>query len=121
MPVWMGVLFAALLLALLAIAARRATTVLVIEVSGGRVVRAAGRASGEMLRDLGDALAMGRATGRVELHLASGGVDIRIVGLDAGASQRVRNVVGRFPAARLKTAPRVDIRRAARPDRGESA
>ena len=120
MPVWMGVVFAVLLLVALAIAARRATTVLVVEVARGRVVRASGRAPGEMLRDLGDAVEAGRASGRVELLLADGGVDVLVVGLDAGASQRVRNVVGRFPAARLKTAPRVDIRRAAPPDRGES-
>ncbi len=43
------------------------------------------------------------------LHLEDGGVSVRIDGLDAGAAQQVRNVVG-VPAVRLKTARRVDVR-----------
>ena len=107
---WLGVLFAVLLLLAVAVAARRAATVLVVGVAQGRITRARGRAPGEMLRDLGDAV-RGAGDGRVELHLSEGGVEVRIQGLTPEAAQRVRNVVGRFPAPRLKTASRVDIRR----------
>jgi hypothetical protein len=113
MQAWIGILFAAALILAIAIAARRATTVLVIDVDGGRIKRARGRATGEMLRDLGDAVSASSATGRIELHLEGGGVSLRAQGFDAGAEQRVRNVVGRFPAARLRTAPKVNIARSA--------
>lgn len=110
MPAWMGIFFAVALLVALAVAARRATTVLVVEVVAGRVTRARGRAPGEMLSDLRDAVRGARNEGRIVLHLEDGGVSVRIDGLDVGAAQQVRNVVGRFPAARLKTARRVDVR-----------
>lgn len=107
MSLWIGLVIAAALLVALAAAARRATSVLVVEVREGRVIGAEGRASGEMLRDLKDAVREARGDGRVELVLEDGGVSVRVDGLDPGSAQRVRNVVGRFPAARLKTAPRL--------------
>lgn len=110
MSAWLGILFAVVLLVGLALFARRAATVLVVEVVRGRVVRARGRATGEMMRDMADALS-GASDGKIELVLEDRGVAVRIVGLGANAEQRVRNVVGRFPSARLKTAPLVNVRR----------
>lgn len=104
---WLGLVFAAALLLALGIAARRAATVLVVRVEAGRVVGLRGRAPGELLRDLGDIFERANATGRLELRLESGGVTAVPHDFDAPTCQQIRNVVGRFPAARLKTAPRV--------------
>lgn len=104
---WIAFLFAALLLGALVIAARRATSVLVVHAEEGRVVGLRGRAPGELLHDLQDVLARSRATGRVELRIEDRGVTVYTRSLDAATEQQIRNVVGRFPAARLKTAPPV--------------
>lgn len=112
MSVWIGIVFAVALLAGLALFARRAISVLVVEIVQGRIVRANGRAPGELMRDLGDAVGGARDDGRIALVLEDGGVAVRVTGLGPNAEQRVRNVVGRFPAVRLKTAPRVNVRRA---------
>jgi hypothetical protein len=83
----------------------RALTVLELRAKGGTIHHARGRASGELLRELEDVLARTRATGRVRLRIERGQVAVRTEGLDEGTTQRLRNVVGRFPAARLKQAP----------------
>lgn len=98
-------LFAAALLAL-AWAVRRALRLLVVELRAGRVVSARGRASAELMREIGDVAERGGATGRVELRLEGGRVAVRTTGLDEATTQRLRNVVGRFPTARLKTGTR---------------
>jgi hypothetical protein len=66
-----------------------------------------GRAPGELLRDLDDIFARADATGHLTLRLEGGGVVVHTDDLDATVQQQIRNVVGRFPAARLKTAPQV--------------
>lgn len=112
MPSWLGLLFAAALLLALVVAARRATTMLVLRVEAGRVIELRGRAPGELLRDLEDVFERSRATGRLELRLDDGRVAAHTRDFDAPTRQQIRNVVGRFPAARLKTAPRVRAPRA---------
>ena len=107
MPVWLALLFAAALLLALMALARRATTVLSLRARDGRVIALRGRAPGELLRDLQDIFERSRATGQLELRLDSGGVAVTMRDFDAATQQQIRNVVGRFPAARLKTAPRV--------------
>jgi hypothetical protein len=107
---WLALLFAAALLLALVVAARRAATVLVLRVEAGRVIELRGRAPGELLRDLEDVFEQSGATGRLELRLDEGGVAVHSRDLDAATQQRVRNVVGRFPAARLKGAPRIRAR-----------
>lgn len=109
-PSWLPFLVAAALLIALALAARRATTVLVARVEAGRVVELRGRAPGELLRDLGDIWARNEATGRLVLRLDGGRVAADTADFDAATGQQIRNVVGRFPPARLKTAPRVRSR-----------
>lgn len=107
MPPWVSVVVVALLLLGLAIAARRAATVLHVRAKGGSIVAQRGRAHGEMLRDLADIFRRNRATGTLDLRLDSGEVTPAMSGFDEATAQQIRNVVGRFPAARLKTAPRV--------------
>lgn len=85
----------------------RALNVLDLRVERGKVRRASGRASGELLRELEDVVSRARATGRIVLRIEGGEVAVRTHGLDEGTTQRLRNVVGRFPAARLKQAPRL--------------
>lgn len=88
-------------------AARRAITLFEIDSEAGKVVRARGRVPPELLRDLEDVFARARANGGVRVHLDQGRARVEGVGLDDPTLQRVRNVVGRFPTARLKTAPRL--------------
>lgn len=107
MSSWWSLVFAAALLCVLWIAARRAASVLVIHVEAGRVVEIRGRAPGELLHDLTDIFERARATGRVELLLDGGQVAVSCRGLSDGTEQQIRNVVGRFSAARLKSAPQV--------------
>lgn len=104
---WIAVVFAVGLLGAFVLLARRATTVLVVRAEAGRVVGLRGRAPGELLRELQDVFERSNATGQVELRLEDRGVAVHADGLDAATRQQVRNVVGRFPPARLKTAPRV--------------
>lgn len=107
MPAWVPFVIAVVLLGALVIAARRATTLLEVSAEDGRVVSARGRASGELLREISDVLERAHATGRVRLRLEDREVVVDSPDLSAAATQQIRNVVGRFPAARLKTAPRL--------------
>jgi hypothetical protein len=89
------------------VAIARALRLLELVVERGRVVSARGRAPAELLREMVDVLERARATGRVTLAIEGGEVAVRALGMDEATTQRLRNVVGRFPAARLKSAPRV--------------
>lgn len=107
MPAWLPFVFAALLFAALVIAARRATTLLELRVLHGKVQAQRGRAPGELLRDLNDIFERAQATGVLALRLENGGIAVHAPDFGPDAQQQIRNVVGRFPPARLKTAPRV--------------
>jgi hypothetical protein len=100
-----GVLLAVFVAILVAAGASR--RLLLVSVEAGRVVRVRGRAPIELLTDIEDVLARARATGRLLVRLAGGRAEVRPDGFDAVTVQRLRNVVGRFPVARLRTAPRV--------------
>lgn len=110
MPSWIAFLFAAALLLALALAARHAATVLVVRVEAGRIIELRGRAPGELLHDLEDIFARSKATGRLALRLEDRGVAPLMRDFDPATEQQIRNVVGRFPPARLKTAPHVRSR-----------
>lgn len=97
----------AVLVAALVFAASRALQVLVVDVEAGRIVRRRGRATPELLREIADVAERANATGRVTLRLEGGQVAVRTRGLGEGTEQRLRNVVGRFPKARLLQAPRL--------------
>jgi hypothetical protein len=85
----------------------RATVVFEVRASNGKVVSARGRMPPEMFRDVSDVLERSKASGTVRGRLEQGRVAVRASGLDDGVVQRLRNVVGRFPAARIKTAKRL--------------
>lgn len=102
-PSWLPwALLGAALVALL-LRARRDATVYALEARGGRVVSTRGRAPAELVRELRDVLERGRATGSVALCLDRGRIAAVTRGLEPDVAQRVRNVVGRFPAHRIKT------------------
>lgn len=92
----------------IALAVRANRRLLVVRAHAGRIVRARGRAPGTLLHDFADVLSRARATCTVALVLRGGSVEVEVRG-DAGpnVAQQLRNVVGRFPLARLRTAPAV--------------
>jgi hypothetical protein len=82
-----------------------------VRAAGGKVVSAHGRAPGELLHDVADILRRHRATGFVTVRLRDGRARVYAVGLPPDAEQQIRNVVGRFPLARLRSAPMIRERR----------
>lgn len=88
--------------------ARRELTVFELSVERGQIRRARGRMPPEMMSDLRDVLARAKASGTV-----SGRVEDRRVvlhfggGIDEATAQRLRNVAGRFPTARIRQGKRL--------------
>jgi hypothetical protein len=79
-----------------------------IRVDHGRVVKLEGRAPGDLVHDVEDVLARSSASGRIVVQLEGNRAAVRVSGeIDEGTVQRLRNVVGRFPTARLRAARRV--------------
>jgi hypothetical protein len=76
-----------------------------IRAAGGRIVSATGRAPGELLHDVADVLRRHEASGAVTVRLREGRAQVVASDLPPAAVQQIRNVVGRFPLARLRTAP----------------
>lgn len=80
-----------------------------IDVVRGKRVAARGRVPLEVLHEIEDVLSRAKATCVVVVQLdGRDGVRARVTtgSLDEGALQRVRNVVGRHPRARLEAGPR---------------
>ncbi|MDI1444051.1 DUF3634 family protein [Polyangium sp. 6x1] len=91
------------------VSVERTRRLLVVEAEGGKVARLSGRAPADLAADIEDILARSRATGTIVLRLEGGRVVVRAEkGIDETTAQRLRNVVGRFPVARLRTARRVE-------------
>jgi hypothetical protein len=83
-----------------AFASRR---LLVIDVEKGRIVRAGGKVPSDFYAEVVDVLERAKATGRCSIRIERGqAIVLAERGLSDAAAQRVRNVVGRFPLARLK-------------------
>lgn len=79
-----------------------------IHVQKGRVLRLEGRAPGDLVHDVEDVLARSRPSGHVVVKLEGNRAVVESSGdFDEGTMQQLRNVVGRFPTARLKAARRV--------------
>jgi hypothetical protein len=78
-----------------------------IRATGGEIVSARGRAPGELLHDVADVLRRHRASGSVTVRLREGRAQVLAPDLPPAAVQQLRNVVGRFPLARLRTAPTI--------------
>src|SRR5690242_14566508 len=103
---FIAVIGALLLLAVMA-AASPSLEVLVVDLQAGKIVRKRGRATPDLLREIDDVAGRVGATGRLVLRLEGGEVAVRTVGLKATTEQQLRNVVGRFPKARLVQAPKI--------------
>jgi hypothetical protein len=92
----------------IALAVRANRRLLVLRVDAGRIASARGRAPGELLHDFSDVFRRAGVSCRVALVVREGRVVVDASGPGAEAvMQQLRNVVGRFPVQRLRTAPRV--------------
>ncbi len=109
-----GVLLVLAAVGALVLAVRRALELFVLEARDGQLVTARGRSPAELLREIEDILDRARASGTIVVRLEAGHAAVRATGLDEATTQRLRNVVGRFPTARLKTAPQIARGRPAR-------
>jgi hypothetical protein len=79
-----------------------------VHVNQGVVKKLEGRAPGDLVHDVEDVLSRARATGRIVVQLEAHRAVVRVSGeIDEGTAQQLRNVVGRFPTARLRAARRV--------------
>ena len=104
----LGIVVALVLIGALFVAAEATRRLLVLDVSEGQIVRMRGRGPAELVSDLEDVVGRARGSGRVMLRLEGGRVVVRADGtFTEGTKQQMRNVVGRFPVARLRTARRV--------------
>lgn len=103
-----AVLGVVLVFVVIGLAVRANRRLLVVRVEAGRIASARGRAPGELLHDFSDVFRQTGASCRVALVVREGRVVVEASGEGADAVlQRLRNVVGRFPVQRLRTAPRV--------------
>lgn len=83
-----------------AFASRR---LLVIRVERGKIVRAWGRVPPDFYAEVVDVLERAKASGAAEVRIEAGSaIVIGSPELGASVEQRLRNVVGRFPMAKLR-------------------
>lgn len=108
MELGIALLVAALALAALYVAARRATTVADIAIERGAVRVLRGGIAPSVLSDLADVAKRPRIeAARVHIARSSGRAEVTIRGdVDEKQAQRIRNVIGSVPLARLVNAPR---------------
>jgi Protein of unknown function (DUF3634) len=79
-----------------------------IQVDSGRITKLEGRAPGDLVHDVEDIVATSKVSGRIVVQLEGDRAAVRVSGeIDEGTAQRLRNVVGRFPTARLRAARRI--------------
>lgn len=105
MLAWLAVV--TVLLGVLYVAARRAITVAELTFAGGTVHVRRGGIAPPILADLRDVARSTPATFHVRIVRDRGRADVRFRGaVDERVRQRVRNVVGRVPLARLVNAVR---------------
>jgi len=107
---WLVALGVAAFVVFVLVSAEASRRILHVEVEAGRIVSLSGKAPADLVADVEDVLARRKASGRVLLRLEGGRVAVLGQGRlsqDEATMQRLRNVVGRFPVARLKTARRV--------------
>ena len=89
----------------------RAQLLFRIEIRGGRQTVTRGHVPMGLLNDFGAAV-RGVKQGEVRAHKAEGGARLSFGGdVDPGVAQRLRNIFGLYPVARLR-APHIDKRRA---------
>lgn len=83
---------------------RRATELFRLSVAAGRVRLARGRIPPSLLRETQDVFAGSSATGTVSVVHDRGEARVITRGIPDGTAQQLRNVVGRYPLARLRAA-----------------
>jgi len=93
----------------LAWAARRQMRLFILEVREGRIVLLKGRMPQRLLDDINDVVARERPLVlKVTCVIESGEAGLHFSeATDAGLQQVIRNLVGEYPALRLKQAPKV--------------
>jgi Protein of unknown function (DUF3634) len=83
-----------------------------ISIRDGKQTLTRGYAPTALLNDFGAAV-RGVSRGEVRAHKAQGGARLSFAGgIDAGVAQRLRNIFGLYPVARLR-APHIDKRQTA--------
>ncbi|HRI67639.1 MAG TPA: DUF3634 family protein [Polyangium sp.] len=76
-----------------------------VHVDQGRVLKLEGRVPVELVHDVEDVLQRAKESGRVIVRLEGNRARVRVSGeIGEGTAQQLRNVVGRFPTARLRAA-----------------
>jgi hypothetical protein len=88
--------------------ARRELTVFHLVAERGAIRRARGRMPPEMMHDVRDVLARSKASGTVTGRIENQRVVLHFGGgIDEATAQRLRNVAGRFPTARIRQSKRI--------------
>lgn len=79
-----------------------------VHVDQGQILKLEGRVPVELVHDVEDVLRRARVSGRVVVQFEGNRAAVRVWGdIGDGTAQQLRNVVGRFPTARLRAARRV--------------
>lgn len=110
-PVIVAALFAGILLFLLVVA--RQNALFVLSVRSGRVLVVRGRVPAEFVADV-RAIVRGVRSAMIHVEKDGGHVRLTASGVDERTLQRLRNALGLYPVARLRTAPPI-----ARPTLGQ--
>ncbi|NUP09479.1 MAG: DUF3634 family protein [Polyangiaceae bacterium] len=77
---------------------------LVVDIEDGKVKRASGKVPQEVLSEVLDVLEHAKSTGHAEVRLSEGkAIVVTRGGIDDNVAQRLRNVIGRFPLAKLRS------------------
>jgi Protein of unknown function (DUF3634) len=104
MPLWLQIAIAALAVAALVQSARRQRELCVLSVRNGRTLRLRGKLPGEARIAINDVLARARPKrGTIRVLVAEPRAELVVRGIDAETAQRLRNVVGTFTLARLRS------------------
>jgi len=107
MPLWVGFVALLGLMLLIGWGIRKDRELFALRVSHGRVVVARGRIPAALLGELEDVLARSGSTGRLVAVRSTGHAELRLQGQFPGhTAQRLRNVVGQVPLARILGTPR---------------
>ncbi len=105
---WVAVIGFCAFVAIVFLLVEASRRLLEIHVDHGRVVKLEGRGPAEFVADFKDVLARNCASGTIIVRLEAGRAVVHVSGaIDENTAQQLRNVVGRFPTARLKAGRRV--------------
>lgn len=108
----MALLAVVVFVALVLLWASRGTEIFCLSVRGGRVLLVRGRAPAALVAQIRDVVAkppVSRAT--IRAVRAESGARLVVTGdVDEGRAQRLRNLFGLYPAAKLRSAPAVTQR-----------